>query len=64
MNIWIARDDNGSLYLYKNKPVKVHGTGEFIDEKDEESFLKHIPSDLYPEVKYENSPKKLIVEED
>lgn len=57
MHIWIARDKGGHLWLYKDKPYL-----------DDEIFMPtrlglcwKIPVDYYPEVTFENSPKKLLV---
>ena len=56
MELWIARDKNGTLKLWFNKPVKqkyqfYNNDGFFIlDEK------------LFPEVTFENSPQKVKLE--
>ena len=50
-NIYIARDGDGDLAIYEDKPTynKVFGS---YDGK----IIQYINSDLYPEVTFENSP--------
>lgn len=55
MKLWIARDKDGSLYLWRNKPVR---------QNDEERFMYggytgELIQDLYPEVTWENSPQEM-----
>lgn len=62
MKLWIARDKDGELCLYKTKPWKRINTIYHNDEFDcNDSFIK-IDSDLFPEVTWENSPKKVKFE--
>lgn len=60
MELWIARDKDGELYLYNKKP-----------SRQEENFcIFHIdggdcckiPDEYYPSVTWENSPKKMTIE--
>lgn len=57
--MWIARDENGSLYIYDNKPVR--RKGRFEDESDE---YEEISEYYFPEVTWENSPKELVVKKE
>jgi len=51
--MWIARDKNQELWVYKDKPVR--GWEGFEEEGYcPDSFM--IPQDLFPEVTWENSP--------
>lgn len=51
--VWIARDKDGELCLYKSKPWKcVYGQFDC-----DEMFLP-MDSDMYPEITWENSPKE------
>ena len=57
MKLWIARDEDGDIYLYKNKPyLKAEGIWTCSDQEyfylDEESF---------PEVTFENSPQEVEI---
>lgn len=67
--IWIARDKNGSLYLYSNKP-KVDSKGIFYGESEQErifitnnEFFEKIDPNWFPEVTFKNSPKELIIKD-
>lgn len=60
MKFWIARDEDGDLFLYNEKP-SILKTG--IDVWDcfqapNKDFLV-IFNDLFPEVTFENSPKQV-----
>ena len=52
MSVWIARDKNGELYLYKSEPWR-NGLCFDYDE-----ILLPMDSDMYPEITWENSPKE------
>ena len=64
MELWIARDESGRLYVYRGKPEM--GKRCFfpqykvvcIDKRLYDDFMR-LPDDYYPEVTWENSPKKL-----
>ena len=55
MEMWIARDKDGTLYISEEKP-QLH-----IDYFDTElgTFYSEIPSGLFPEVTFENSPQMI-----
>lgn len=58
--LWIARDKNGELYLYKVKPIR----SEDVFYSPEYDFLDdyfRLPNDSYPEITWFNSPKKLEI---
>ena len=55
---YIARNKGGELYVYAEKPKK--GTTTFIPISP---IWHKIPEEYYPEITFENSPKKLIIEE-
>ena len=61
--MWIARNKNGKLFLYKNKPHKyidffLHRGGSLFYEKKKSIEIK---CSLFPKVTFENSPKKIII---
>ena len=66
MKLWIARSECGDLTLYKTKPkkeVSMLSTTTYWNDRNE-SFT--IDNRLFPEVTFENSPKKVelkLVEE-
>lgn len=68
-NLWIARDKDGSLLVYREKPIRdirfrIFNLGEDVDYDDAYLELIKIPPSMYPEVTWENSPKELVVKED
>lgn len=54
-SVWVARDEDGSLWLYSAKPVKA--CGMFHCSSVGEMF--QIDDSVYPEITYENSPVKV-----
>ncbi len=60
MSIWIARDKNGSLWVYEAKPWR-GPDGKFKLEQHNSEYMKVNDSNQYPEVTWENSPKELVV---
>ena len=68
MKLWIARDFDGDLNLYVNKPLlhyinKIYYT---IASDMEDDYL-NIDKELFPEVTFENSPQLVeikLVKED
>ena len=57
MKFWIARDKDGSLWGYSNKPVR---EGEiFIDTSKHLTYFS-IYNNLFPEITWENSPVEFI----
>jgi hypothetical protein len=57
MKLWIARDKDNTLSLYKEKPV-IH-CDSYYDTKEyyeEEMFLD---KSCFPEVTFENSPQEV-----
>jgi len=51
-SVWVARDDDGSLWIYTTKPVK--GGGMFSCSASGDMF--QIDDSVYPEITFENSP--------
>ena len=56
--MWIARDKDGSLWLYGAKPIKF--VNMFVEDGENET-LGTINNSQFPEVTWENSPKELII---
>lgn len=54
-SVWVARDDDGSLWIYTTKPVK--GGGMFSCSASGDMF--QIDDSVYPEITFENSPVKV-----
>lgn len=51
-SVWVARDDDGSLWIYTTKPVK--SCGMFHCSASGEMF--QIDDSVYPEITFDNSP--------
>lgn len=58
LELWIARNINGNLYLYRSKPLRMDGY--FTDGSP--AGIWNIEDDLFPEVTWENSPRKVKIE--
>ena len=60
--MWLARDEDRTLYLYSSKPIK-HEDMNFwdLDEEDGDGCVNQIDSRLFPEVTYENSPQEIKI---
>lgn len=58
MEIWIARDKTGDLYLYDKKPKKIKDVGMFMGSRD----CMLVTDPLFPSVTWENSPQKVTIE--
>ena len=57
--MWIARDINGSLYIYTDKPKKHPEEGYWSLSKGD---CCDIPSEFWPEVSWEDKePRELIL---
>ena len=57
MKFWIARDEEGALYLYDDVPEKLIKC--FIQQGYKE--VKKLSNDLFPEVTFENSPREVEI---
>lgn len=53
MKLWIARDEDGLIYLYMKKPYLI--THYF----DTEYLIGEIDKDLFSEITFENSPQEV-----
>lgn len=65
MKLWIARDEDGTLSLYYNRPIReigsydrgVYSKGYFYGE----CTSMYLDKDDFPEITYENSPQQVEV---
>lgn len=58
LSVWIARDKDGEISIYKNKPWKRENEPYHNGEFDSDDYYINIDKELYPEVTWENSPKE------
>ena len=60
--MWLARDEDRTLYLYSSKPIKREDMNFWdLDEEDGDGYVNQIGSRLFPEVTYENSPQEIKI---
>lgn len=64
MRLWIARDENGQLWLFDKKPVlrdkKVEDTNHsWFDMAEDGIYSYRLHYDMFPEVTFKNSPKEV-----
>lgn len=57
-SIWIARDKDGSLFLYGKKPIGKNSTTWLMCPN---SMNERLEEDWFPEVTWENSPVELVI---
>jgi hypothetical protein len=65
MKLWIARDKNGFIGLYRQKPTWIR-INHFREDWDGE-YMGLLNKDSFPEVTFENSPQEVelkLVEEE
>lgn len=62
MKLWIARDEDGDLFLYNQKPSILKNGVDPWDcfQAPNKEFLA-IPNELFPEVTFENSPQEIEI---
>lgn len=63
MKLWIARDKNDELCLYKTEPelVKIEEdiNEEFWQDSSNDGYYCYLDSSEFPEVTFENSPQQV-----
>ena len=55
--LWIARDKDGSLFLYRYKPEKCNES--FFDVKNLRGYMDKLEDTLFPSVTFDNSPQQV-----
>ena len=58
MEMWITRERSG-LWIYSEKPTKYEDTFGLSSVNDK---VYELDSDLFPEITFENSPKRIKIE--
>ena len=61
--MWLARDEDTTLYLFSSKPIKREDMNwwDLAEEDGENGYVNQIDSRLFPEVTYENSPQEVKI---
>ena len=64
MKVWIARDKDGGLFMFSQPPKREDSY--FVAEKTKPEPLAwwELPSEMLPDVTWENSPKLFLVKMD
>ena len=60
--VWIARDKDGTLGIFKNKPILDIDNAWYCENCDDDFSI--VNKDMFSEVTFENSPKQLIIKQD
>lgn len=61
MKFWVARDFDGFLNLYVNKPSLDSNDNMYYTDSDMEDDYINIDKELFPEVTFENSPQQVEI---
>ena len=61
MVLWIARNQDGSLWLHEEKPSLVYDEERRKWYYEKGGFIDFYDETLFPEVTFENSPKKVEI---
>ena len=59
MKLWIARDKNGFIGLYRSEPFWKRVNAYREDWKGD--FMAYLNKDIFPEVTFENSPQQVEI---
>ena len=59
MDFYIARDEDGALYLYFAKPIRFDDYFDVVCTHEP----VYLDNTTFPDVTWENSPKKLVLED-
>jgi hypothetical protein len=54
----VARDKNGDIYMFNNNPKRVNDEEIFLNSTYD-GLCTELDSSLFPEITWENSPKKI-----
>lgn len=57
MTVWIARDADGGLFMFSQKPEREDKWFVAVKNKPEPLSWWELPENLFPEVTWGNSPK-------
>ena len=59
--LWAARDDDGDMYLYVKKPVRMNDATWGYSVNDSEEDYYNLPADLFPSLTWNDEPKEVIL---
>ena len=55
--LWVARDKDGNLFAYNDKPTRCDNQCEWFAEK----FLFSMENSFFPELKWEDEPLEVML---
>lgn len=58
-SFWIARDRNGELYIFEDKPILVKDKYEVDWYASNKRWFELLPNYIMPEVTFDNSPQQV-----
>lgn len=61
MGIWIARNSDGTLELYHEKPIRGNTHFKASENGYMKGWIDCLDDEMYPQVTWENSPKEMTV---
>ena len=62
MKFWIAREQDGSLWAYANKPILTkYGWRVDYGVKCDSDLLKQLHESYFPQITFENSPQQVEI---
>lgn len=63
MKLWIARDENGELCLYRNLPelveIKENTNEKFWQDSSNDGYYCYLDNSEFSEITFENSPQEV-----
>ena len=62
--LWIARDKDGTLALFKYKPINYSDRCWILHDEVEYGNYIEMDSELFPEITWDNSPKEITLNVD
>lgn len=57
--LWIARDRDGALYIFEDKPILDEGVYEPDWSASSKHWFELLPDYIMPEVTFDNSPQQV-----
>lgn len=63
MELWIARFEKGSLWLFSEKPIRIRNFYAINNtDKYPKPYTIRLKDDLFKEVTFENGPQRVKIE--
>ena len=64
MKLWIARDKDGTLTLFKYKPINYSNRCWILHHELEYGNYIELDEELFPDIIWDNSPKEITLNVD